>query len=336
VVEDLHPTALPQARRRLFDQDAATTEHDDEIDVIDEPEIVAVVRERRPMPWAGIVVAVVATVAIVAAALALAQAPGGSTAVPNVVGVSATDAEAALQRVGLGIETRFRRDRAPKDTVVEQLTRPGVWQPDGRPVVVVVSRGPKAVRFSDVVGQPVDAATATLQGLGFVVDASARSFDEQAQAGTVLASDPVGEAPPDSVIRLTVSDGPAPRTVPDVGAGGTFADAAAKLDAAQLDAVQADEFSDTVPPGQVLGTDPGAGAQVPRRSSVSVRVSKGPDLVAIPGVAGSTIEAASQSLAGLGLTATVQGNYRPGGAVIASDPPAGTMVKRGSTVRLFL
>ena len=32
----------------------------------------------------------------------------------------------------------------PKGTVIEQLTRPGVWQPDGKPVVVVVSRGPKA------------------------------------------------------------------------------------------------------------------------------------------------------------------------------------------------
>ncbi len=207
---------------------------------------------------------------------------------PNVVGVSAADAEAAMQRVGLGIETRFRRDRAPKDTVIEQLTRPGVWQPDGEPVVVVVSRGPKAVTFANVVGQPVDAATTALQGLGFVVDANAHQFDEQAQAGTVLASDPAGEAPPDSVIKLTVSDGPAPRTVPDVGAGGTFAAAAAALDAVQLSAAQVDEFNDTVPAGQVLGTDPAAGAQVPRGTAVSVRVSKGPDLVAVPASRGPT------------------------------------------------
>ncbi|MGZ8762218.1 MAG: protein kinase domain-containing protein [Acidimicrobiia bacterium] len=335
VVEDLHPTALPQSRRGVFDQDAAPGEHDDEIEILDESELVAVPRERGPIPWAGIVVSLVATVAILAAAFALARAPGGSTAVPNVVGVSAADAEAAMQRVGLGIETRFRRDRAPKDTVIEQLTRPGVWQPDGEPVVVVVSRGPKAVPFSNVVGQPVDAATAMLQDLGFVVDATTHEFDEQAQAGIVLASDPVGEAPPDFLIKLTVSDGPAPRTVPEVVVGGTFPDAAAKLEAVQLQAVQADEFSDTVPAGQVLGTDPGAGAQVPRGAPVSVRVSKGPDLVAIPSMAG-TIEEASQRLAALGLQANVQGNYRPGGRVIASDPAAGTMVKRGSTVRLFL
>jgi serine/threonine-protein kinase len=120
-----------------------------------------------------------------------------------------------------------------------------------------------------------------------------------------------------------------------VGTGGTFAEAAAKIDAVQLQAVQTEEFSDTVPVGQVLGTDPAAGGQVPRGASVSVRVSKGPDLVEIPSMAG-TVEEASQRLAALGLQATVQGNYRPGGRVIASDPPAGTKVKRGSTVRLFL
>ncbi|MGZ8766022.1 MAG: protein kinase domain-containing protein, partial [Acidimicrobiia bacterium] len=234
VAEDLHPTALPHSRRGVFDQDAAPGEHDDEIEILDEPELVAVPRERGPIPWAGIVVSLVATVAILAAAFALARAPGGSTAVPNVVGVSAADAEAAMQRVGLGIETRFRRDRAPKDTVIEQLTRPGVWQPDGEPVVVVVSRGPKAVPFSNVVGQPVDAATAMLQDLGFVVDATTHEFDEQAQAGIVLATDPTGEAPPDSMNTLVVSDGPAPRTVPVGGAGGTFAAAAAALDAVQL------------------------------------------------------------------------------------------------------
>ena len=162
------------------------------------------------------------------------------------------------------------------------------------------------------------------------------AFDEQAQPGIVLASDPVGEAPPDSVIKLTVSDGPAPRTVPDVGSGGSYADAAAKLDAVQLSAAQVDEFNDTVPAGQVLGSDPAAGTQVPRGTVVSVRVSKGPDLVAVPAAIETTVEAYSQGLASMGLQAFVQGNYRPGARVIATDPPAGTMVKRGSTIRVLL
>ena len=123
--------------------------------------------------------------------------------------------------------------------------------------------------------------------------------------------------------------------MPEVGTG-SFADAAAKLDAVQLQAVQADRFSDTVPAGQVMGTEPGGGTQVARGAQVTVVVSKGPDLVAVPNVAKQSIEAASQMLAAAGLQAFVQGNYRPGGKVIASDPQPGTMVKRGATVRLFL
>ena len=335
VVEDLNPTALPRSRRSVFDQDAGDDD-DDGIEVLDEPALVDIPRERRNVPWAGIVVAVVASVALLGAAVTLARAPGGSTAVPNVVGLTVSGAEAGIQRVGLGVETRFRRDRAPKGTVIEQGTRPGVWQADGNPVVIVVSRGPKPVAFADVAGQPVDQATATLQGLGFVVDATARKNDEQVPVDTVIASDPVGEAAPDSVVKLVVSAGPAPRTVPAVGTGGSYADAAAKIEAVQLVAVRVDEFSDSVPAGQVIGSDPPPGTDVPRNSQVSVAVSKGPDLVQVPSLGGQPIEAASRALQALGLAVSVQGNYVPGGKVIASDPQAGAKVKRGSTVRVFL
>ncbi len=335
VVEDLHPTALPRSGRSVFDQDASD-HHDDGIEVVDEPEFVDIPRERRPIPLTGIVVAAVALAALLGAAFMLARAPSGSTAVPNVVGLKVSAAEAGIQRVGLGVETRFRRDRARKGTVIEQGTQPGVWQADGKPVVIVVSRGPKPVSFADVAGQPVDQATATLQGLGFVVDATIRKHDEQVPADTVIASKPVGEAAPDSVVKLIVSDGPAPRTVPAIAVGGTYADAAAKIEAVQLVPVESPQFSDTVPAGQVIGSDPPAGTDVPRGSQVAVAVSKGPDLVAIPNLVGKPIEAASQSLQALGLAVTVQGNYRPGAPVLASDPSAGTKVKRGSTIRLLL
>ncbi len=337
MVEDLNPTALPRSRRSAFDQDAGDDEHDDGIEILDEPEFVDIARERRRVPWAGIIVTMVAVVALAAAGITLVRAPGGSSAVPNVVGLSASSADAGIQRVGLGVETRFRRARAPKGTVIEQGTRPGVWQADGKPVVIVVSRGPKPVRFPDLAGQPLDTATATLQQLGFVVDATTAKHDEQVPAGTVIASDPTGEASPDSVVKLIVSDGPLPRTVPDGIAGGSYAAAAAKIEAVQLVAVRADQFSDTVPIDQVIGSAPGSGAQAPRGSQVSVAVSKGQDLVAIPaGLAGQPIESASRSLQALGLQVVVQGNYAPGAKVIASDPPSGTKVKRGSTVRLLL
>jgi serine/threonine-protein kinase len=152
----------------------------------------------------------------------------------------------------------------------------------------------------------------------------------------VITSDPKSRAAPDSVVKLIVSDGPAPVKVPDALAGKSYEDAAGVVTAARLQPVRRDDFNDTVPAGQVIGTEPAGGAEVPRDSQVTIAVSKGPDLVAVPRVAGRSIEDASAALAVAGLQVYVQGNYAPGRSVVASDPGPGTMVHRGATVRVFL
>jgi beta-lactam-binding protein with PASTA domain len=55
----------------------------------------------------------------------------------------------------------------------------------------------------------------------------------------------------------------------------------------------------------------------------------------VPSVRGLSLDAASAKLQEAGLTSAVSGAYRPGATVRATDPPAGTSVKRGSTVTLF-
>ena len=54
--------------------------------------------------------------------------------------------------------------------------------------------------------------------------------------------------------------------------------------------------------------------------------------VAVPLQMGSDVVAALQAA---GLSSAVSGAYRPGATVRATDPPAGTTVKRGATVTLF-
>jgi len=71
--------------------------------------------------------------------------------------------------------------------------------------------------------------------------------------------------------------------VPSV-ASGTCDQATAALRAVHLVASCSPQFSDTVPVGQVIGTNPPAGQPVPRDSTVAVLVSKGPDLVTVPKV----------------------------------------------------
>jgi serine/threonine-protein kinase len=99
--------------------------------------------------------------------------------------------------------------------------------------------------------------------------------------------------------------------------------------------VRRDTFSDTVAVGVVIGTDPASGRQAPRDSQVAILVSKGPELIAVPNLIGQSVEAASTALSNAGLAADVQ-NFAPGKKVRAQDPAAGTKVRRGAKVTLFL
>ena len=152
----------------------------------------------------------------------------------------------------------------------------------------------------------------------------------------MIGTDPAGlkRAPRESTIHLVISDGPAPVPVPDVS-GGSCDTATSALVAKRLTATCDQAFSETVPVGQVIGTDPAAGTSAPRDSAVTVHVSKGPERIQVPNVVGMTVEAASQRLQATGFQVAVP-NYSPGGKVKAQAPAAGNLAKRGDTVTLYL
>ncbi len=108
-----------------------------------------------------------------------------------------------------------------------------------------------------------------------------RQFDETVAKDAVIATDPAGKAPPDSTVALVVSDGPAPIVVPNV-ARKSYDAAAAQLQTMRLGAARVEQFSNTVPAGQVIRTEPAVNTKAPRDSVVQVFVSKGPDMVAVP------------------------------------------------------
>jgi eukaryotic-like serine/threonine-protein kinase len=122
--------------------------------------------------------------------------------------------------------------------------------------------------------------------------------------------------------------------VPNV-VGQSYDDAVKALTAKRFRVTRTDEFSDTVPTGKVIRHDPVAGAAAPRDSTVTVVVSKGPDLVAVPDLRGETVEDAVAALESAGLQVDVVG-YRPGRRVREQDPPVGTRLHRNETVTLYL
>ena len=92
-----------------------------------------------------------------------------------------------------------------------------------------------------------------------------------------------------------------------------------------------EEFSDDIEAGLVIGTEPGAEAQVARGETVTLVVSRGPDLVKVPDVIGMSFSDAYDTLAAAGFVVKDEGE---GNRVVGTDPEGGTMARRGSTVTI--
>ena len=287
---------------------------------------------RRLVP---LVVLVLVVAAAATAAFAVGRAGGPRVRVPNLVGSSFSEARDSAGRVGLEVRRRLTNAEDPAGTVVAQDRPPGTFTTRGRALVLDVSSGPPPVALPGVTGRPEADARAELEAAGFEVTVTS-AFDESVPAGSVAGQEPAEgeEVPPGSQVHLTVSQGPKPVTVPNV-VGKTYEEATASLAERHLGVKRTDDFSDSVPAGEVIHQDPVAGEEAPRDSAVKVVVSKGPDVVEVPDVRGEDIEDAVRRLEAAGFDVDVVG-FRFDRPVRRQDPSPGKVVRRGETVTLYL
>jgi beta-lactam-binding protein with PASTA domain len=90
------------------------------------------------------------------------------------------------------------------------------------------------------------------------------------------------------------------------------------------------------PQGEVVSQRPTAGASVQQGSPVTLRVSKGPQPVAVPNVIGSTFESANSALLakGFAIARTDVKSDQPKDTVIGMDPGPGTFQPPGTKINL--
>ncbi|HET6914756.1 MAG TPA: PASTA domain-containing protein [Acidimicrobiales bacterium] len=259
--------------------------------------------------------------------------------VPNLVGDSEAQASSLLRPLHLHL-TVYQRQYSSRaaGTILAQRPARGSLR-EGAAIGVLLSLGPQPVNVpTNLANTPLDAAEAAILALGLKVGTITHQTSMTVASGLVISSSPnSGTLLPGQAVNLVVSSGkptvPVP-TLAGTASGQSFAAAQSALQAVGLTAVESDQFSDTVAKGQVIGTNPAAGAQATVGSQVTVLVSKGPDLVAVPNVAGQSVAQASQTLAQAGFNVTgVTGN--PNKPVSATSPAANTMVHRGSNVQII-
>jgi serine/threonine-protein kinase len=235
---------------------------------------------------------------------------------------------------GFKVEVSRQHADDPVGTVIDHEPASGRLLNEGSRVRLVVSSGPKPVALPTITGKSLEEARGILEGAGFEVS-SREDYDENVPAGAVAVQEPPAgeEVVPGSAVELVVSRGPRPVEVPDV-AGRTVDEATRMLTERRFTVERRDVHDDDVAAGRVIRTDPRAGSEAARDSAVTLVVSLGPDLVAVPDVVGEDVDDAIEELEELGFEVDLFG-YRRGRSVNRQDPDPGDRLRRGGTVTLF-
>ncbi|HEY9375369.1 Stk1 family PASTA domain-containing Ser/Thr kinase, partial [Streptomyces sp.] len=123
--------------------------------------------------------------------------------------------------------------------------------------------------------------------------------------------------------------------------GRTEAEATERLTDAGLDVASTKRaFSDAYARGTVMATDPAPGSRIRGNGSVTLTLSRGPEIVKVPNLKGKRLAEAKKLLARDGLVPGVItrafSQDIPQGAVISSDPEPGTERRPDSAVALVV
>jgi serine/threonine-protein kinase len=303
--------------------------------------VVAPTKRRRRWP---IVLAIVVVLGLLAAGFLAYKTTQAPTAlVPNVAGQTVNDAESTLQAaqtkdVHWKFETRdaFSDNVAP-GAVISTDPPQGKRLADGKTLTLVVSQGPTPVPLPDLSTATEASARAAITDAQLTVGKVDHEFSETIPKGnvtgwTVDGQEKPEKAPKGAPVDIRISDGPQPRTIPDL-AGATKDEATAELAKIDLKATFVEDFSDDVETGKVIKTEPAQGEQAQKGDTVTVHISKGPDLVEVPDVVGMTYSDAYDALTARGFVFEQSGQ---GNRVVKTNPPPGTKAKRGSGVTVFL
>ena len=269
-------------------------------------------------------------------------AAGPKADVPPVVGQQFAQADATLT----GLQFKVVRvvdadsDQAPEQ-VLAQTPEAGSRVGKGSTVTLTVSSS--TITVPDIVGKPTQEAAALMQAkhlTPFFVervtpDKTPGTVTETVPpAGSKVPKPPAGAA--NTVITVYVAQEP-PVAIPDVKGQDPTAATNVLNQAGFLTVTRTDAPSDTVPVGQVIGTDPAAGTPTLKTTPIKLLVSTGPDQIEVPNVVGQAQDAAASQLQGLGFNVTIQqvaSTPANKGKVISQAPPPGTKLKKLDNVTI--
>ncbi|MFC1416805.1 Stk1 family PASTA domain-containing Ser/Thr kinase [Streptacidiphilus cavernicola] len=259
---------------------------------------------------------------------------------PSVLGLTQPVAVRTLQDDGLTV--RVRQDfsgTVARGRVISSDPGVGSRIRKDSTVTLDVSKGPDRPAVPSLSGLSLAAAEQAVKDAGLAVGTVTRQSSDSVPKGEVVGSSPAAGAKqqPNTPIDLVVSSGAAPVDLPDV-VGEPLDQATSDLQDAGFTVVIAPQqvFSADADPGAVAAMSPD-GQTAAKGSTVTVTVSKGPQLVDVPDVTGLHEAEARKLLTAAGFKVQVIKLNPFGSPTVHIESPNGNQqAAKGSTVTLTL
>jgi beta-lactam-binding protein with PASTA domain len=265
---------------------------------------------------------------------------------PDLTGMILESARAAVRELDLRVRVERTRADVPEGQVVRHSPGPGATPAEGATVVLFVSQGGSppvaSVEVPDVEGRSSPDAVVTLRDVG--LEPRIRFVDSDERPGSVIRQVPAAGADVrrgTTVVIVVARERAEVATairVPDVVGQGT-AEARARLRALGL-RVSIERIRSAEPAGTVLRQSPRGGTELRKGGTVTLSVSTGRTLVAVPDVIGLDEPSARLELenAGFDVRVTEQPTDDPSqdGIVVDQSPGGGTDAGEGDVVTLVV
>lgn len=353
---DLQPTEVLSPRSSVFDglEPSESSQDTREINFHDEVEFQQPVRQRAGRRGVtGTIVSILILIALVGGGSGIGwwwlnQGPGSSTSVPDLSGLSITEATIALTQAGLSVSETVMEEFdlvLPAGTVKGTSPAAGEALDKQAVVTLIVSLGPNPVSVPSGTGQSLESLRTLLEAQNLLLGTTNKEFSDFVALGQVLRLTDIdgvdlaagSQVLAGSTVNAVTSAGPIPAVE-----GLSVDEARDLLQGVGLTGVVGGDgaYSSTIPEGSVVEIF-GLGARtVVPGDTLTLLVSRGPELVKIPDLIDETIQDAKQALEDLGFVVDVRSEYpesewdRSFARVTSLSPSVGQEVAKGSTIIL--
>jgi serine/threonine-protein kinase len=269
---------------------------------------------------------------------------GQYTNVPSLTGLSvqAAQAKADGAHLNLSVAKNDWSTTVPAGDIIDQSVQPNHQAKRGATITVTVSKGKHTTKVPAVAANTsYDDYQKTLTAAGLGVAPPVMAYSDTVPSNDVISVDPAPGQTMDwgKSVTVTVSQGPQPIQITNF-TGQNAGQATQALTNAGFKVATTQDFSDTVPAGNVISQNPNSGTGV-RGDTITLDVSKGPELFKVPDVTSNladplswiSISQAEKILTDAGFKVKV-GKKGRFGVVTSESPKGGSMQPKGTVITI--